>query len=416
VSLTGIKNEITSFFVDIRAGKHKNEVNSLINDLYKRCAMTALLDDQAVAQKVLQHITNKTTDTGDSIWREPVQNYTSESRFDTEIRQVLRRYPIPFCPSAAVPDVGSYVAREAAGTPVFVVRGEDGKVRAFRNACRHRGVQIAEGSGCARAFRCSYHGWTYRLDGSLQHIPHQEGFPGLDKEQHGLVQVTAQEKSGLIFVTQDEDSINASLDLIPEFFSSEHQLFSSSEYELDVNWKVFLESFLEGYHIKPAHKETFFPFGYDNLNLVETFGNNSRITFPFQRIEKLANIAPDKRDISGLLTYVYQLFPNVMIAVLSHHTTVVILEPVSATKTRVINYSLTNGVLRGEEALAKARNDAEFVKDTGQTEDIALAKSIQASIDCGANEVFTFGHYEKLIGHFHRTLKPLVEGVEVLSL
>jgi len=375
--------------------------------------MGVLLSDQAVAQRVLEHIENKTTDKGDSVWREPVANYRSAARFEAEIKQVLQRYPVPFCPSAALPEVGSYVARDAAGIPIVVVRGRDGKVRAFRNACRHRGVQIAEGSGCAKAFRCMYHGWTYRLDGSLQHIPHEQGFPDLDKEQHGLQPVAVEERSGLVFVTQQGESDARALEVIPELLNPKQEVFSTQEYELEVNWKVFLESFLEGYHIKPAHKDTFFPFGFDNLNLIETFGRNSRITFPFQRIAGLADIAPEEREISGLLTYVHQLFPNVLIAVLTHHTAMIVLEPVALDKTRVINYSLTNGVLEGEEALSRARIDAEFVKGTGQAEDIALAKSIQASLHSGANEVFTFGHFEPLIGHFHRELTALLKDGEL---
>lgn len=371
--------------------------------------MTAFLNDKDVAQRVLDHIANKTTDAGEDLWREPVQHYLCPRRFEDEMQTVLRRYPIPFCPSAALPEAGSYVARTAAGIPLVVVRGDDGVVRGFRNACRHRGAQVAQGSGCARAFRCNYHGWTYRLDGALQHVPHEEGFPGLDQEQHGLSPVRVRERAGLILVSQQEDEIAGNLDELPEFFSEKQQLFDSSEYTLDLNWKVFLESFLEGYHIKPAHRETFYPFGFDNLNLVETVGRNSRITFPFQRIKQLENIAPDQREVDGLLTYVYHLFPNVTIAVLSHHTTMLILEPVDVKSTRVISYSLTSKALQGEQALEKARNDAAFVKTTGQNEDIALAKSIQASLHSGANDHFTFGRYEKLIGHFHRNMQALLD-------
>ena len=371
--------------------------------------MTAFLSDQDVAQRVLEHIANKTTDAGDEVWREPVQNYRCPKRFEDEIHTVLRRYPMPFCPSAALPEAGSYVARTAAGIPLVLVRGDDGIVRGFRNACRHRGAQVAEGSGCAKAFRCNYHGWTYRLDGTLQHVPHEQGFPDLNKEQHGLTPVQVEEKAGLVFVTQQDGAIAASLDHLPELLSDKQQLFNSTEYTLDINWKVFLESFLEGYHIKPAHKETFFPFGFDNLNLVETAGRNSRITFPFQRIKKLQDIEPAQREVDGLLTYVYHLFPNVAIAVLSHHTTMLILEPVATNKTQVITYFLTNSALEGEEAVAKAKNDAEFVSNTGQTEDIAMAKSIQASLHSGANEFFTFGRYEKLIGHFHRNMQALLD-------
>ena len=371
--------------------------------------MTAFMCDQDVAQRVLEHIANGTTDAGEGLWREPVQNYVCPRRFADEMQRVLRRYPIPFCPSAALPTAGSYVARSAAGIPLVVVRGEDGVVRGFRNACRHRGVQVAQGSGCARAFRCNYHGWTYRLDGALQHVPHEEGFPGLAREHHGLTPVQVQEKAGLVFVTQQQDAIAANLDELPVFFTPDQQLFNSREYTLDVNWKVFLESFLEGYHIKPAHKETFFPFGYDNLNLVETVGRNARITFPFQRMEKLRDIAPEQRRVDGLLTYVYHLFPNVTIAVLSHHMTMLILEPVAVDKTQVISYSLTHTTLKGEAGVEKARNVAAFVSTTGQAEDIALAKSIQASLHSGANEVFTFGRYEQLIAHFHRNMQALLK-------
>ncbi|MCB1675341.1 MAG: Rieske 2Fe-2S domain-containing protein [Halioglobus sp.] len=371
--------------------------------------MTAFLSDQDVARRVLDHIANKTTDAGEEVWREPVQNYLCPRRFEEELQAVLRRYPTPFCPSAALPEAGSYVARTAAGIPLVLVRGDDGVVRGFRNACRHRGAQVAQGSGCTRAFRCNYHGWTYQLNGALQHVPHEAGFPGLDKAQHGLSAVRVWEQAGLIFVSQQEDEAGANLDELPEFFSDQQQLFDSSEYTLDLNWKVFLESFLEGYHIKPAHKETFYPFGFDNLNLVETVGRNSRITFPFQRIKKLEDIAPEQREVDGLLTYVYHLFPNVTIAVLSHHTTMLVLEPLAVDRTQVISYSLTNKGTAGDEALGRARNDAAFVKTTGQSEDIALANSIQASLHSGANDHFTFGRYEKLIGHFHRNMQSLLD-------
>ena len=148
--------------------------------------MGALLSDAAVIERVLDHIDNKTTDVGDDSWREPTDNYRSQERHLAEI-ELLRRLPVPFCPSAALPEAGSYVARTAAGTPLVVVRGEDGTVRGFRNACRHRGNQVASGSGCVKAFVCGYHGWTYRLDGRLRHIPHDQGFPDIDKSEHSLV-------------------------------------------------------------------------------------------------------------------------------------------------------------------------------------------------------------------------------------
>ncbi len=371
--------------------------------------MKAGMDDQSVAQRVLDHIANGTTDLGAAVWREPVANYRSPERLQAELERVLRRSPTPFCPSAAVPEAGSFVTREAAGIPIVVVRGSDGRVRAFRNACRHRGMQVASGTGCARTFVCRYHGWTYNLEGRLRHIPHEAGFPGFDKEAHPLVPVTATERFGLVFVTQDEPALgDDSLGGLDRLIAPDQRLFASAERDFEVNWKIFLESFIEGYHIKSTHPESFLPYGFDNLNVIDLFGRNSRVTYPFQRIKKLAKVPPAERRVDGLLTYVYHLFPNVLITVLSRHTNVVILEPLAVDRTRQFTYTLTNGGGDDPAALAEARRDAEFVGNTGALEDRAVVHAIQRGLASGANEAFTFGRYESAIAHFHRTLTSLL--------
>jgi len=367
--------------------------------------MKTAMDDQSVAQRVLDHIANGTTDVGHDVWREPVANYRSPQRLAAEIEQVLRRSPIPFCPSAALPQTGSYVAREAAGIALVVVRGNDGTVRAFRNACRHRGMQVAADSGCVKAFVCRYHGWTYNLEGRLRHIPHEEGFPGFDKDAHPLVPVAVSERLGLVFVTQDEPAFaDDSLDGLARLIAPDQRVFATTEREFGVNWKILLEGFIEGYHIKSTHPESFLPYGFDNLNVIDLFGRNSRVTYPFQRIKKLAKVPPQERRVEGLLTYVYHLFPNVLITVLSRHTNLVILEPLAIDRTRQITYTLTNGGGDDPEMLAEARRDAEFVGTTGAEEDRAVVQAIQRGLASGANDAFTFGRFESAIVHFHRTL------------
>jgi nitrite reductase/ring-hydroxylating ferredoxin subunit len=270
----------------------------------RRKMMAILMDDQRVAQRILDHIERGTTDLGREVWREPVENYRSQARLAAEIELVFRRSPTPFCPSAALPDAGSYVARDAAGTPLLAVRAQDGPVRAFRNACRHRGAQLATGAGCARGFVCPYHGWSYALDGRLLGVPHEYGFPDLDKECHGLAPVSAAERFGLVLVTQDEPCLsNESLDQLPDLIAPEQQLLATRESEVAANWKLLLEGFLEGYHIRATHRESFYMYGFDNLNLVECFGRNSRVTFPFRRIAKLADVPAEDRRVEGLLTY-----------------------------------------------------------------------------------------------------------------
>ena len=143
--------------------------------------------DVDVVHRILAHIDAGTTDEGDS-WREPVENYLNPTRFADEMA-MLRSYPSVYLPSAAIPNPGDYAERTTFGVPLFAVRGRDGRVRVFRNSCRHRGMALVEGPGCGHALVCRYHGWTYRLDGSLSHVPHAEAFPDLDMPTRGLVEV-----------------------------------------------------------------------------------------------------------------------------------------------------------------------------------------------------------------------------------
>tara|TARA_B110000495_G_scaffold137066_1_gene120160 strand:+ start:1076 stop:2236 length:1161 start_codon:yes stop_codon:yes gene_type:complete len=365
-------------------------------------------NDPELLDHILSHIDNGTTDLGEEDWYEPVENYSSQSRFDAE-RRLMRRLPIAFCPVAALPELGSYVARNSAGVPIVVVRDLDGTIRAFRNACRHRGMQLAEGSGCTKIFRCTYHGWAYRLDGRLEYVPHEHGFPDLDKDENGLVPVHSVDiQGGLVFVTQDEPVGPGALESLPELLSDDQVLFDSSESEDDINWKLTAEGTLEGYHIKPTHPETFFPYGYDNLNVVEMQGPNSRVCYPFRRIEKLRDAPRENLSLDRMVTLVNRVFPFASVNRLSQHYDVTLAEPESPTKTRYFHYKLTlplpDGAQLTDEILARAKKDVAFLAETGNKEDGKVVTDIQAAIGSGANTHYRFGRFESAIGHLHKNL------------
>jgi phenylpropionate dioxygenase-like ring-hydroxylating dioxygenase large terminal subunit len=324
--------------------------------------MAALLNDHEITERVLSHIANRSTDAGEELWREPVENYRSQQRFDAEMQRVLRRSYTAFCPSAALPEAGSFIARDAAGMPIVAVRGRDGVVRAFHNVCRHRGMRIAADSGCVNAFVCPYHGWTYELDGRLRHIPHAEGFPGLDKSHHGLAPLHVVERLGLVFIAQAPSAPQLELAGIPELLGQEQKLYATSARVTEANWKIVLEGFLEGYHIRATHPESFFPYGFDNLNVVEHIGPHSRVTFPFRRIEKLAAVPPSERRVLGFVTFVYHIFPNALVTVLSNHTNLLVLEPLGVDRTNVVAYSWTNRSVEDAEAMEAATRDSAFTE------------------------------------------------------
>ena len=363
-----------------------------------------LNDDQAI-DRIFTHIDNGTTDLGDTIWKEPVENYYSLERFNAEIA-LLRKLPIPYCPSAALPQNGSYIARNASKTPLLVVRGEDGEVRAFINACRHRGMQVANGSGCKKkAFVCPYHAWTYSLEGKLKRIPGEDGFPDLNKDDHGLVEVSAIEKGGIVYVQQDGQIDINSLEKCLNYFTDDQEMFQHGEVTDKANWKLLTETLLEGYHIKSLHRDTFYPYGLDNINLVETFGPNSRVIFPFKRIEKLRDLQPNQRKIKGTVTAVYHLFPNASVSLLSKHSNLTIMEPIAPNQVKLVTYLMTNPQTKGSTAnLEDARRDALFVNESGQDEDREAARAIQETVTAPANTHLTFGYFEKAIVNFHSHL------------
>ena len=368
-----------------------------------------LADELSVIQRLLDHIDKETTDTGTSSWREPVANYLSPERFEAE-RRLLRRHTIALCPSAALATPGSYLARDVAGAPLLAVRGDDGRARVFLNTCRHRGVQVATGAGCQRAFACRYHGWTYGLDGSLRHVPHESGFPGLDKAARGLVELPSLERHGLVFAAQEAPLDVAAVNALPGLIDPSFRCVDVSELDIAANWKVLVEGFLEGYHIRATHPQSFYPLQFDNLNVVEAFGSNNRIAFPYKSILGQRKRAPSARTADGVLTFVYHLFPNVMVATFPGRIIMVVLEPVAIDRTRFVTYSLTNRDAADPDALEASQRGRDLV-NMGAAEDREVACSIQKSLASGANEFFEFGLYEAAIGHFHRTLHAvLAEG------
>ena len=169
---------------------------------------------------------------------------------------------------------------------------------------------MASGQGCKRTFSCPYHGWTYNLDGSLRGVPGEEAFPDLEKETAGLKELFAIERGGLVYVQQEGTPRLETLDTALDFFEPSQPLIHQSDTLDEANWKLLTETLLEGYHIKSLHRESFYPFGLDNVNVVESFGQNSRVIYPFKRIEKLRSLyrvmSERSRDLQPSFTTCFQ--------------------------------------------------------------------------------------------------------------
>ena len=133
----------------------------------------------------------------------PVSHYTDPARLERERAALFQRLPIPIVHASEIAAPGACAVRDLAGVSLLIVRGADGVVRGFRNACRHRGTRLAREDCQGKAFVCPYHGWVYALDGALRHVPHPQAFPNLDLAAHSLSAVRVEERHGLVWVALD---------------------------------------------------------------------------------------------------------------------------------------------------------------------------------------------------------------------
>ena len=391
-------------------------MHSVILAQYEHPTKSSFADDAEVVRRVLAHIDACTTDIGDA-WREPVENYLDPGRFTRELT-MLRSFPSVYLPSAAIPGPGDHAERTSFGVPLFAVRGRDGKARVFRNACRHRGLALVEGAGCTQALVCRYHGWTYRLDGGLAHVPHIEAFPDLDSSTRGLVEVDSTEVDGLIVIgpvgspgAHANEAAAALADGSPwrDKLARAGRVARVNSVFQPMNWKVLVEQFLEGYHIRSTHKDTFYPLQYDDLNIVEPFGPNTRITFPYKNIERLRDRPESTWTVGHRVTYIYHLFPNVMFVTFPDLALVVTIDPVDIGHSTMTTCALTTAATETLAADTDGGTGARSLLAAGGMEDNEMSEGVQRGLHAGANTFVEFGTHESAIGRFHATLDERLE-------
>jgi phenylpropionate dioxygenase-like ring-hydroxylating dioxygenase large terminal subunit len=176
---------------------------------------------------------------------------------------------------------GDYITLDFMGERAFVVRGEDGALRAFHNVCRHRAAAVVQGAtgNCGHALRCFYHGWTYGLDGRLKAVPAETSFSGLDKGRFGLKPIDSEVWQGLVFVRFAGSGPSVAERFKP--YERELAAYRGAEmvpqrgrwdFELAVDWKNVMDNYLEGYHVPVGHPGLFRLFG--NSYEVETRAGN----------------------------------------------------------------------------------------------------------------------------------------------
>ncbi len=223
---------------------------------------------------------------------------------------------------------GSFRTFERTGSPLVVVRGNDGVLRGFFNTCQHRGAPVVrEPCGTTKRLRCQYHSWTYDLDGALLQVPDRRDFTELDQAGRALKPVRCEVYEGWVFVNEDPAALPLREWLGPiadewsPLHGAELRVTGRRAERVPANWKIVADAFLETYHVKTIHPQTVSKL-LDHRGAAMTLYRNghSRMVTPkweqaLARQREQATALPSIPGLDPLWSETnpaYSLFPNLI--------------------------------------------------------------------------------------------------------
>ncbi len=370
-----------------------------------------------MARHNLTHAQAGTIEQTEQIHLEPAHHYFDEQRWRKEMRQVFKRVPLMLAMTAEIPDAGDYKAMDAVDTPVLISRGEDGKVRAFVNMCRHRGAQIVPvGTGNSKRFTCPYHAWSYDRSGALIAVFSEKIFGEVDRSCYRLVELPAAERAGLIWVhlnpnaALDIDTFLSGYDEVLEHFNFADWHFFESRVLPGPNWKVAYDGYLDLYHLPILHKNS---FGSDMFNtaLYYSWGPHQRVNSPDPSLAEYDDIE-DVGD-AHLMSGVWTIFPHVSIASFAGGGRGVMISQLFPGETPLESYTVQNYLMETAPADQAARQEAQeqfkFLEYVVAEEDYATGLKLQKALLTGTMPHVMFGRNEEGGQRFHGWVDKILE-------
>jgi phenylpropionate dioxygenase-like ring-hydroxylating dioxygenase large terminal subunit len=213
------------------------------------------------------------------------EEYTSAAYAAAEHEHMWSRTWQWACRDEHIPEPGDYYVYDIGDRSALIVRQPDGSVRAFHNACLHRGTQLKPPAtnGYSPQLRCPFHGWTWTLEGELSFLPCEWDFPHVERDDFRLPQVRTGSWGGFVFVNFDDDpehparSLDEYLGVLPEHFAewdlARRYVEVHVRKRLPANWKASAAAFLEAYHILETHSQSILTAGDANAQY-DVFGDN----------------------------------------------------------------------------------------------------------------------------------------------
>ncbi|MEP7270111.1 MAG: SRPBCC family protein [Acidobacteriota bacterium] len=333
----------------------------------------------------------------------PSRVYFDQQNLEVEQQRIFQRTPQMVGRLDQVAHPGSYFTADVSGQSVLVVRDSAGVLRGFHNVCRHRAGPVACGSGRRQVLQCGYHGWTYSLDGRLLGTPDFDGVENFTRETMGLHPVHVETWEQFIFVSLDgEPGLHQFLgDILPE--RTVHakvaamKFVERREYFIDCNWKVYVDNYVEGYHIPIVHPSLMKELDYEHYRTL-TGRYHSLQDAPIR-----GGGGPDRRyqpSDSQTEALYFWMFPNLMLNVYPDNLSTNLIVPLGPERTVTIFEWFFHDT-ESDEA-QEAISGTLALSDEIQLEDIAICEAVQRGLRSSA---YDRGRYsvkrENGLHHFH---------------
>lgn len=345
-----------------------------------------------------------------------LDRYTDPGFFAREMSEIFDRSWLFVGNTCEFPVAGSYRVVDLPKAQIIVARGNDGVLRGFCNACRHRGAPVVrDEEGTTRLFVCQFHSWSYDLDGTLKRVPDERDFPGIQKEERALPSVRVETIGNLVFANfhQDAPPLREELGGLTErmegLAAADLRLVDRKSHIVECNWKILAEAFLETYHVKTIHPEA--ALAVDSLGTVlDLFprGHNY-LAVPYTDMVKEAEFAqmmyppdlPHPPELAGFGNKQsgFYVFPNVQILGDVSASPVFSFWPVDVGTTRF------DVALYGADWGDDDRSDSWDLKvaqlDVLTGQDMENLEPIQRSVESAAHSGVPLGYQERGLWHLH---------------
>ena len=353
----------------------------------------------------------------------PAWIYRDPEFFELERQAIFRSSWQLVCHLNDVPDAGDYHSFDFLGESVICLRGEDGQVRSFHNACRHRAARLLDGpkGHCGRRITCPYHAWTYALDGRLLTIAQRDQFRGVDPTQHGLAPLEQEIFMGFIFVRFAPGL--PSVREMAQPYAAEFAAYRMEELvpqgrvtlrTRNVNWKNVADNYSDGLHINVAHPGLTRLFGrgygiearpwidkmWGVLREVPSSNWSERM---YQRL--LPNVAYLEAGRQRLWTY-FKLWPNVAFDIYPDQIDFMQFLPVSPTETLIREIAYVHPDDRREMRAARYLNWR--INRQVNLEDKALIERVQTGMASSSYTAGPLGENEVCLRSFATRMRGLI--------